>query len=101
MGLFVQVEGEACVVVINGVYKQCDVYTRDGYLYAKTAGGFVRLYEDGATTKPHMRLDHLTWEGTLLKDAYGRLCTSDVRGAIVLDAPKQQLLLGAEKKDND
>lgn len=32
MSFFKQVEGEAAVLVENGVYKQVDLYTRDGYL---------------------------------------------------------------------
>lgn len=30
MGFFKQVEGEAAVVIENGVYRQCDLYTRGG-----------------------------------------------------------------------
>lgn len=94
MGLFQQVEGEAAILVHNGVYKQVDVYSRDGYLYGKAAGGFVRLNADASTTKAAMRLDTLTWTGTLHRDALGRLCTGLVPGALVLDAPKAALLLG-------
>jgi hypothetical protein len=96
MGLFQHVEGEAAVIINNGVYRQCDVYTRDGYLYAKIAGGFVRLYADGSTTKPKARLDHLTWDAPLSRDATGRLCTPDAARAIPLEEPKhKQLLLGS------
>lgn len=77
MSFFKQVEGEACVLVENGVYRQCDVYTRDGYLYGKLGSGFVRLHADGATTKAKCRLVHLSWTGGLYRDVLGRLCTGD------------------------
>lgn len=95
MSFFKQIEGEAAVVVINGVYKQCDLYERDGYIYAKTAGGFVRLFADGATTKPKMRLETLSWTGDLNRDNLGRLCRPGTVGSRALEAPKVQLLLGA------
>lgn len=94
MGFFKQVEGEAAVLVENGVYRQVDLYTRDGYLYAKTGAGFVRLMADGSTTKAKMRLDHMSWTGELKRDGLGRLCTTEVSGAKSLEQPKAQLLLG-------
>lgn len=94
MSFFVHVEGEAAILVENGVYRQVDLYTRDGFLYAKTSGGFVRLMADGSTTKAKMRLEHLSWTGELRRDVLGRLCTVDVSGSKALDASKAQLLLG-------
>ena len=95
MSFFKQIEGEAAVLVINGVYKQCDLYERDGYLYAKALGGFVRLFHDGATTQPRMRLETLSWTGALNRDSLGRLCRPGTAGSQALEAPKAQLLLGA------
>ena len=95
MSFFQEVEGEAAVIVQNGVFKQVSLYTRDGYLYAKTAGGFVRLMADGATSKAHCRLDFLSFEGQLCRDALGRLCTKDAPKAQALETDKQQRLLGA------
>jgi hypothetical protein len=96
MGFFKQVEGEAAIVVINGVYKQCDIFERDGYLYAKAAGGFVRLFADGATTKAKMRLETLSiGAGEVCRDNIGRLCRPGVSGAIAIEAKSAQLLLGA------
>jgi hypothetical protein len=79
MAFFKQCEGQAAVVIHNGVYRQCDVYTRDGYLYAKVGTGFVRIMQDGSTTKSKMRLDFLTWDGPLMHDGLGRLCTEEVK----------------------
>ncbi len=95
MSFFKEVEGEAAIMVENGVYRQVPLYTRDGFLYAKVSGGFVRLMADGATTKARMRLDHLSWDGDLYRDPLGRLCTHEARGAVALEAPRAQLLLGA------
>ena len=95
MSFFQQVEGEAAVLVENGVYRQCDLYTRDGYLYAKIGSGFVRLHSDGATTKAKCRLDHMSWTGDLARDQLGRLCRPDVPRSKVLGADQAQLLLGA------
>lgn len=95
MGLFVEVEGEAAILVERGVYKQVPVFTRNGFLYAKAGGGFVRLYADGSTTKPNCRLDTLTWDGPLCRDGLGKLCSPEAVGSKPLPSPQRQLLLGA------
>ena len=96
MSFFKEVEGEAVILVQNGVYKQVPVYVRDGYLYAKISGGFVRIMADGSTTKAKMRLDFMSWSWPLFKDNMGRLCTSEVTGAKALDSNHTQKLLGAQ-----
>lgn len=95
MGFFKQVEGEAAVLIRNGIYRQCDVYERDNYLYAKVSGGFVRLYADGSTTNIKTRLDIISWTDPIARDATGRRCRPDIPGSVALEAPKKQLLLGA------
>ena len=94
MSFFQQVEGEAAVLVVEGVYRQVDLYKRDGWLYAAYAGGFVRLMADGSTSKAKMRLDHMSWGGPLYKDALGRLLAEKAPGALQLDDTKSVLLLG-------
>jgi hypothetical protein len=97
MAMFKQVEGENAIVVEGGVFKQADLYTRDGYLYAKTAGGFVRLYADGSTSKAKCRLDVLTFDKPLCVDRLGRLCDTSVSDARSLEHEKEQrLLLGSQ-----
>jgi hypothetical protein len=93
MGLFKQLDGENAIVVESGVFKQADLYTRDGYLYAKTGGGFVRLYADGSTSKAKCRLDVLTFGKPLCVDKLGRLCDASVSGAQSLGREKEQRLL--------
>lgn len=95
MSFFQHAEGEAAVLVGNGVYRQADLYTRDGYLYAKHGAGFVRLLADGSTSYAKLRLEYLTWTGHPAKDALGRLCTGTVPGAKPLDRPQELRLLGA------
>lgn len=95
MSFFKEVEGEAAVVVQNGVFKQVPLYTRDGQLFVKANGGFVRLYADGSTTVSKMRLDFMSWSGPLYRDKFGKLCTADAPDAIPLPEPQSQRLLGS------
>ena len=93
MGLFQQLEGEAAIIVQNGVYKQVDLFTRNGYIYARTSGGFVRLNADASTTKPGVRLDTLDYSGELRRDGMGRLCTPAVsHSTLVVELAGQKLL---------
>lgn len=94
MSLFKQLEGETAVLVENGVYKQTDLFTRNGGLFAKAGGGFVRLYADGSTSKAKCRIDALLVDGVLCRDKLGRLCDASVKGAQSLTALQEQLLIG-------
>lgn len=95
MSFFKQVEGEAAVLVENGVYKQCDVFTRDGYLYAKVSGGFVRLMADGSTSKAKCQLNFMSFAGPLAS-RMGRLCVEGTVGSTALPPPAAQKILGAD-----
>lgn len=86
MSFFREIEGEAAILIENGVYKQVPIYVRDEHLYAKTGGGFVRLMAGGSTTKAKCQLNFLSWNGTLCRDAVGRLCTPKAPGAKSLTA---------------
>ena len=94
MSLFREVDNEVAIIVDRGVYRQVALYTRDGYLYAKAHGGFVKLYADGATTRPNCRLETITFDGMLCRDPLGRLCTDAVAKAVPLPTPDTQRLLG-------
>lgn len=98
MGFFKQCEGEAAVIVERGIYKQVDVYERDGILYAKTAGGFVRLMVDGSTTKANCRLETISVEA-LRRDNVGRLCNLAHPTAKPLDPPRYAALIGGPAED--
>ncbi|MBN7763730.1 hypothetical protein JYP52_21560 [Nitratireductor aquibiodomus] len=97
MSFFQQLEGEAAVVIENGVYKQVDLYARHGRLYAKVAGGFVKLMADGSTTKARMRLETLSFDGDLYRDKMGRLMAGPGDGAIKIDTDRALRLLGSSQ----
>jgi hypothetical protein len=93
MSGFKTVEGEYVIISMGGVYKQVDLVERNGYLFAAASGGFVRLYADGSTSKAKMRLDEMSYEGTLCVDKLGRLCGDWVTGAKTLTAEARTKLL--------
>lgn len=70
------VSGKA-VLVENGVYRQVPVVMRDGYLYAKYNRGYIRLMQNGGTSKNTCRLDGIECDVPLGMDALGRLCDFD------------------------
>ena len=96
MSAFKHIEGEYAIISQGGVYKQVDLYERDGLIYAKAAGGYVQLRYDGSTSKDKLRLQELSWEGPLHQTKFGKLCRPGaVDGSKPLDsAKKDQLLLG-------
>jgi len=94
MSFFQEIKGEAAVLVENGIYRQVPLFSRDGYLYAKINGGFVRLMADGSTTKARLRLDFMSFDRHLCRDSLGRLCTDEVKDAKSLDSDKVKQLLG-------
>lgn len=96
MSLFKEVEGDVAIVSSAGVYKQVPIYTRNGFLFAACAGGFVRLKADGSTSKPNLILVHLETELDLHKDRIGRLGTGDIPDAKpLLHADAKRLMLEA------
>lgn len=47
---------EGQVVTLNrGVYRQSQLFVRDGKLYAKYGAGYVRLHQGGSSSLPNMR----------------------------------------------
>lgn len=93
MGLFVESEGDVAILASGGKYFQVPVYTRNGFLYAKVGGGFVKLMSDGSTTVSKMRLDTLSFEGDLAADPMGRLCLPSTPTAKSIEQ-KHMLQLG-------
>ena len=91
-------EGDFAITVSNGVYKQVDVYEREGLLYAKEGSGFVQLIYDGSTTKSKTRLDLLSVETPLAMSWTGRICiagTEFVSGQKPLEEYAEKLGLPA------
>jgi hypothetical protein len=99
MSFFKKIDGEGAICVEKGVYKQTEVYERDGFIYIKAAGGFVRVMADGSTSKlgGSLKLDFMTMPDSirLAKSRYGYLCTAEVPDSKLLDKPATAKLLGA------
>jgi hypothetical protein len=95
--MFKKLEGDTALVVQNGVFKVADLYERDGKLFAQAAGGFVRLYRDGRTSKSGLAFTTLVTEEPLFKDRFDRLCLTAGHGRSALQADEaERLLLEAE-----
>ncbi|MBO6507320.1 MAG: hypothetical protein JJ979_02350 [Roseibium sp.] len=95
MSYFKEVEGDVAILAIGGVFKQCSLYTLDGYLFAQAAGGFVRLAADGSTSKSKMRIIKLVTDCDLYQDALGRLTVEQNDNTKPLVEDKRQLLIRA------
>ena len=79
------------MIVQGGVYKTADLYTYKGHLYIAASGGYVRVYETGATTKDKLMVRELHTDVGLSKDVSGRLVvTSEYEG-------KQKALANPER----
>lgn len=97
-GFFKDIEGEGVVLMQGGVFKQTTLATKDGYLFAKSSGGYIRIMEDGSTSKAGVAVDFLSFQGGLAS-RLGRLCLPDTAGAKALAPPKMAKLLGAPDAD--
>jgi hypothetical protein len=78
MGLFHRIEGAKAILRSKGVFKQVDVFQRDGRIYAQHGTGYVGLKSDeGATTAPRLFWEHLEgvdyavgkWYNLMIADA--------------------------------
>lgn len=56
----------------NGVYKQAKVYSRNGYLYAGSNGGYVMLKKTG-TSHPDLLWDEITLPFDQCYDKFERM----------------------------
>lgn len=73
---FKQLTGETVILQSGGVFKQADSYEWDGKLFAKHSGGFIRLKENGSTSKDGVNIEMLCLDAPLRKDRFGRLYVS-------------------------
>lgn len=71
---FKLLDGETAILQQGGVFKQADLYEWDGKLFAKHGGGFIRLKENGSTSKDGINIEMLMLDKILYKDRFGRLC---------------------------
>lgn len=78
--MFDKLEGDTAMLVQGGVYKTTELYVWAGKLFAKAAGGYIRLRTNGTTSKDGVRLEHMEIEQPLFSDKFGRLATVDGDG---------------------
>lgn len=83
MKLFKEMEGEAAILATNGTYAQVGLYTNNGFIFAKSGSGFVRLMLDGSTSKTNAttRCVFITLPaGAMSSDPLGRLAHRGTEG---------------------
>lgn len=83
---FKQLEGETAIVSQGGVFRQCDLYEWDGKLFAKFGSGFIRLKENGSTSKDGVNLCELQLDAPIFKDRFGRLTVTGGDGRTEIGA---------------
>lgn len=49
--MFTIINNSHCILNCAGVYKQTELYTYAGFVHAKVAGGYVRLYKESFGTR--------------------------------------------------
>lgn len=72
-GLFHILDGDAVVLYRKGTFRQSEVYQRNGELFAKHSGGFIRLLHGGHTSLPDMMWEDLHISAGYSKGPLGRL----------------------------
>ena len=56
---FARIEQATVLLRYNGRYRECDVYERNGVVYAKQGSNFVKLYADGSTSVNRLYVEEL------------------------------------------
>ena len=72
MGLFHKIEDAQAIISSRGVYRQVDVYQRDGYVYVKWGNGFIWLGRNG-TSKPDVMFHELFVDDEIDYSRTGRM----------------------------
>lgn len=96
MSGFKHLVGDTALVRERGVFKQVPLVEYRGQLFAQTKGGYVRLNHDGSTSAPGVNFIELLYEGPLLKDSFGRLCTTPGENRTALLERSGPLAIGSE-----
>lgn len=71
---FRKLDGEFAITKQDGVFRQADVYERNGYLFVAHGNGFVQLQSTGGTSSPKVNLDELNMTTPVAMNPTGRLC---------------------------
>lgn len=90
--MFKPLEGDSAVLVQSGVFKVADLATRNGFLFARLGGGYVRLYANGSTSKDGCRIEAISTELPLCEDRLGRIGDASLDGAQPLPHAKMLAL---------
>ena len=77
---FKALEGDTAIVIDNGVYRSCPLYTLNGYLFVKVGTGFTRINADGSTSKPRQQIHLLDCTVEIGLDKLGRPVTDEYKG---------------------
>ena len=92
--MFKQLEDDQACIVVNGVYKVCDLYTTaEGYLFAHWgSNNFIRLKSNGSTSLNKGHIELLITDERLYKDKFGRLAVQKRSNNSAVTATEQKLL---------
>lgn len=71
------VEGAFVVTLEKGVWRQVDLFEREGKIFAKQKGGFIALMNNGTTSVPTVKWHGINGLGFKKKSAYGVLEVQD------------------------
>lgn len=103
--LFHVVEGAQAIIAMGGVFKQVQVYSREGLLYVATSGGYIRVNSDGSTSKPKMHCQFLdltdTKIGALGRTSLGHLAFGDaatIKNGVKLDLAPSRITIEDKTK---
>jgi hypothetical protein len=79
--MFTKLEGDQALMKSGGVFKVVDLYAFEDGLYAQWGTGFVRLYQNGSTTKPKLFVEKLVTDRPIYRDVHGRLTLKIQKGS--------------------
>lgn len=89
--MFRELEGDTAIIVENGIYKPGPLYEHNGYLFVKINGGYVKVFDNGATSKTNGRqaLESLQIDTNrpLYRDPQGRIMVDKVNDKVTLLSP--------------
>lgn len=93
--MFKPLEGDVAVIKQGGVFRTCELFEWRGGLYAKFGSGYVRLNENGSTTKDGVSIEMLATDLPLYRDRFGRLEVVGGNGSkrVMIDAVAEKFLL--------
>lgn len=83
--MFKKIDDAEAVIVERGVFRPAEAYTRDGAVFVKAKGGFVRVKQDMSTSHPDVKLDAFHYDGPLFLGQFGRIYAEPGAGRKKLD----------------